>query len=224
MAKIFGISRHRLTTDGQGVTTLVAFSGCPLRCDYCINHICHSTEKGKEYTPQSLYDEVKIDDLYFRATNGGITFGGGEPALQSVFIEQFRQICGSDWRIVLETSLNVDHEHVIRLIPIVDDYIIDIKDMNDDIYYAYTHKHNNLVISNLLYLIKKGLKDKITIRIPLIKGYNNKNDIARSKRKLEKMGLTKFDLFEYDVNHAKQKNKIDYEIGEAIPPYKFEDL
>ena len=30
-AKIIGISRHRISTDSDGVTTLVAFHGCPLR-------------------------------------------------------------------------------------------------------------------------------------------------------------------------------------------------
>jgi len=34
---LIGICRHRLATDGQGVTTLVAFHGCPLRCKYCLN-------------------------------------------------------------------------------------------------------------------------------------------------------------------------------------------
>ncbi|WP_369809641.1 hypothetical protein [uncultured Duncaniella sp.] len=29
-AKIIGISRHRLYTDGDGVITFVAFHGCPL--------------------------------------------------------------------------------------------------------------------------------------------------------------------------------------------------
>lgn len=29
---MIGICRHRIATDGQGVTTLVAFLGCPLRC------------------------------------------------------------------------------------------------------------------------------------------------------------------------------------------------
>lgn len=28
--------------------------------------------------PQELYEEVRIDNLYFLATGGGITFGGGE--------------------------------------------------------------------------------------------------------------------------------------------------
>ena len=33
---VIGISRHRLGTDGRGITTLVAFHGCPLRCKYCL--------------------------------------------------------------------------------------------------------------------------------------------------------------------------------------------
>ena len=34
---LIGICRHRLTTDGAGVTTLVAFHGCSLNCRYCLN-------------------------------------------------------------------------------------------------------------------------------------------------------------------------------------------
>ena len=29
--KLIGIARHRMAVDGEGVTTLVAFHGCPLR-------------------------------------------------------------------------------------------------------------------------------------------------------------------------------------------------
>lgn len=36
-AKVIGVARHRLATDGDGVTTLVAFHGCPLHCRYCLN-------------------------------------------------------------------------------------------------------------------------------------------------------------------------------------------
>ena len=34
---LIGISRFRLCTDGEGITTLVAFQGCPLRSKYCLN-------------------------------------------------------------------------------------------------------------------------------------------------------------------------------------------
>ena len=34
---VFAIERHRITTDGVGVTTLVGAYGCPLQCKYCLN-------------------------------------------------------------------------------------------------------------------------------------------------------------------------------------------
>ena len=37
LEEIIGIARHRLSTDGNGVTTLVAFYVCPLRYSSCLN-------------------------------------------------------------------------------------------------------------------------------------------------------------------------------------------
>ena len=86
-APIIGIERHRIGRDGDGVTTLVAFHGCPLKCRYCLNPQCHDRNRQwKEITPQQLLETVAIDNLYFLATGGGITFGGGEPAMRSEFI------------------------------------------------------------------------------------------------------------------------------------------
>lgn len=67
--KFFGIERHRIRRDGDGVTTLVAFMGCPLHCRYCLNDRCHDSlyeNDGKtlrrgivQLTPRDLYDYVK---------------------------------------------------------------------------------------------------------------------------------------------------------------------
>ncbi len=46
-AKIIGISRHRLSTDGDGVTTLVAFHGCLHRYLYGLNSQSKSWKGGK---------------------------------------------------------------------------------------------------------------------------------------------------------------------------------
>ena len=87
---IIGVARHRLAVDGQGVTTLVAFHGCTLRCQYCLNAQCLWPDGfSRTATPAELLGEVMIDNLYFLATGGGITFGGGEPAIRSEFIEAF---------------------------------------------------------------------------------------------------------------------------------------
>jgi pyruvate formate lyase activating enzyme len=198
-AKIFGISRHRLTTDGDGVTTLVAFSGCPLRCKYCLNKTSWEEGRGRVYTPELLFEEVKIDQLYFLATHGGITFGGGEPLLQVAFIKEFRELCGSQWQIVAETSLNVPFENVHALDSILDGYIIDIKDMNPEIYQAYTGKDNALVMSNLEWLLKQGRADCIKVRVPHVPEFNTDEDVNRSKERLVAMGVKDIDEFNYII-------------------------
>lgn len=200
---VAAISRHRLMTDGDGVTTLVVLHSCPLRCRWCLNP--QTWREGSTYqmmTPMQLYTHVRVDDLYFQATGGGITFGGGEPAIRSLFISQFRKVIPKQWKINIETSLNVPHEHVEQLIPIVDEFVIDIKDMNPQIYEAYTSKDNTKTIANLKMIASSGIADKCLIRIPLIPGFNSEEDRERSMQQLRQMGFTRFDKFEYktDIN------------------------
>lgn len=199
-AKIIGISRHRLTTDGDGVTTLVAFHGCPLRCRYCLNPQSLGDDSlFADYTPESLYDEVRIDELYFIATNGGVTFGGGEPCLHHEFIRRFRELCGSSWQLNLETSLNVTTDKVKALLPIVNSLIIDIKDMNPEIYRNYTGQNNSLVMENLRFIAESGRRQDCLIRIPLIPEFNTDVDRAASRAALEDLGFDSFDLFTYQI-------------------------
>ena len=197
-AALIGISRHRLTTDGEGVTTLVAFHGCPLRCKYCLNpQSCAQEGVWKQYDCEQLYEEVKIDELYFLATHGGVTFGGGEPALQSNFISEFKRLCGTGWKITIETSLNVPQEDIERLLPVVDRYIVDIKDMNNDRYETYTGKSNTRVIENLRWLVAQGKAEQIIVRVPHIPSYNTETDIENSIHQLKEIGLSDFDRFTY---------------------------
>ncbi|MBQ5575219.1 MAG: radical SAM protein, partial [Bacteroidales bacterium] len=152
-AKFLGVNRHRIGRDGDGVTTLAAFYGCPLRCRHCLNpHCFDSNFKCRVLTPETLLAEVMIDDLYFQATGGGITFGGGEPCLQSRFIEEFRRISNPVWKINIETCLNVATEHIERVAGFVNQFIIDIKDMDEAVYKAYTTVDNERVLYNLRYL------------------------------------------------------------------------
>ena len=79
-APLIGISRLRMGTDGHGVTTLVAFHGCPLRCKYCLNPQSLTDDaKVMVKTPEEVMQAIRKDELYYLATNGGVTFGGGEP-------------------------------------------------------------------------------------------------------------------------------------------------
>lgn len=209
-APIIGISRHRLLTDGEGVTTLVAFHGCPLHCKYCINSQCNTEDGIKEtLTPQQLYDKVKIDDIYFLVTGGGIMFGGGEPLLRYDFIKEFRKICGDKWKIYLETSLNVNRDFVEQLVDVIDYWVIDIKDWNDDVYLRYTRCSNRQVKENLEYLLSRGCGDKIMVRVPNIPEYNDELGVAFTIAELNKLGIKTIDQFKYikDVKTIHRRNK-----------------
>jgi pyruvate formate lyase activating enzyme len=204
---LIGICRHRLTTDGQGVTTLVAFHGCPLRCKYCLNAQCLRNDGvWRRMDVQDILDEVMVDDLYFKATNGGVTFGGGEPLLRFEAIADFCQQCPSEWQIYIETSLNVERRALETVAPYIDHYYIDVKDMNPDVYRHYTSIDNSRVLENLRWLADHIDLGKVTIRLPHIPDYNTQADIDKSRQQLEAMGFRDFDCFEYIIamRHAQE--------------------
>lgn len=199
-APIVTWARHRMQCDGDGVTTLVCFHGCPLRCKYCLNPFTLSDNtRFTQMTPQELYEQVKIDSLYFLATGGGVTFGGGEPLLYPDFIRSFRQLCGGQWHICAETSLNVPWAHVEAAAEAVDTFFIDCKDTDPDIYCRYTGKDNTQMLDNLRRLLTLIPPDRIILRIPLIPGFNTEQDQQRSRALLAGMGVVKFDLFPYII-------------------------
>lgn len=200
---LIGICRHRLVTDGQGVTTLVAFHGCPLRCKYCLNAQCLRADGiWHQMDMMEILDKVMVDDLYYKATGGGIAFGGGEPLLRSDGIVDFCKSRPKEWRIYIETSLNVERRSLEAVAPYIDYYYIDVKDMNPDIYRRYTGRSNRRVVSNLRWLASNVDVGKVTIRLPHIPDYNTAQDVERSQRQLEAMGFRVFDRFEYIMPNA----------------------
>lgn len=199
-APVHAISRHRVGVDGKGITTLVTFYGCPLRCKYCLNPQTLGRIPELSYiTPEQLYERVRKDALYFLATGGGITFGGGEPCLRSNFIREFRKLCGNSWNLRIETTLNIQSSRIRELLPIIDQWIVDMKEWDVTMYERYTGYNNDLVKHNLEFLAREGLQDKVLIRLPLIPGFVKEKARQNSTMPLRKMGYNNFDFFTYKI-------------------------
>lgn len=198
-ANIINISRLRIETDGEGIRTLVCLNGCPLKCKMCLNKDLLKKGGPFWYMPESLLEVLKIDDIYYRASYGGITFGGGEPALHSKFIADFCQICPKEWSIHIETSLNVDQKHIEVLAPYIHHWYIDIKDINNKIYKKYTGHSNAQVLSNLQHMTDNGLSSRMTVRIPNIPGYNTPEDVRKSAEYIRGIGIDSIYIFQYRV-------------------------
>ena len=203
-APVITFARHRMQSDGKGVTTLVCFHGCPLRCRYCLNPFSFAQQTRRtEITAEKLYEAVKGDELYFLATGGGVTFGGGEPLLQAPFLADFRKICGENWHLCAETSLWVTQAQVRIAAACIDHFYVDVKDINPEIYRAYTGQENEKVLENLRLLLSLVGSERITVRLPLIPGYNTEEDRQTSQRLLTQMGITNFDCFTYQTQISK---------------------
>ena len=196
---LLALQRLRMGTDGAGVVTLAAGAGCPLRCRWCINRdILRETPEGF-VSAQELYERVKIDDLYFRASGGGVCFGGGESLLHAAFIRAFREICPADWKICAETSLAVDPALVRTAAEAVDQFIVDCKDWDEDVYRRYTGGDGARMKDNLRLLLSLVGPECVTVRVPLIPGCNTPEHQARSVAALKALGVTRLDVFEYVI-------------------------
>ena len=199
-APVIACDRHRITTDGVGVTTLVCFHGCPLRCQYCINPFSFAPDTRRtDMTAEKLYEKVKLDELYFLATGGGVTFGGGEPLLYPEFLAEFRALCGGEWHLCAETSLSVPWENVEKAAKCIDVFYVDVKDTDPDIYHRYTGRDNTQALENLRRLTQRIGRSRIVARLPLIPDFNTDEDRERSRERLAAMGLTQFDFFDYKL-------------------------
>lgn len=200
--KVFHIDPLRMGIDGKGVTALMLLHGCPLRCRWCPNSQSWSEDtQTAQLTAEELIDEVSRYNLYYLATGGGITFGGGEPLLQSGFIENFAGKCPAGWKIRVETSLQVPLRNLQLLIEghphLIDKWIIDVKTMDAEDYKAYTGSPQTQLISNLHYLKEHVSPERILIRIPVIPEYTDEEKQRKSREILEEMGFSEFDEFRY---------------------------
>ena len=196
--RIFGISRHRIGADGDGVTTLVALHGCPLQCAYCLNPQCKDTvNQYLTATASETVERCMIDNLYFIATGGGLTVGGGEPLLHPQFVHELRKAMPEEWNLNVETSLNVPADHLRWILDDAKMIIIDVKDLNADIYHKYTSCSIQRLMDNLQLIADRGMQHKCILRLPLIHRYNTTSDRNSSRLRLEDMGFEHFDEFDY---------------------------
>jgi len=82
---------------------------------------------------------------------------------------------------------------------VVDQYIIDIKETNSHIYRRYTKVDNQQMLHNLSWLLQQVDSSRILIRIPRIPHFNTQLHISRSIAHLKSLGITRFDVFSYQI-------------------------
>ena len=223
-APIFTIKRYCTIENNTAINTMVYFMGCPLNCKHCFNPKCHEPiyEEGTNnvregiqiLTAQELYDIVKIDNLYFQATGGGICFTGGEPALYTLFIKEFRKICGNKWKITVQTSACCSCGDIKCLSDVADLLIVDIKSTSSGIYEEYTGTMS-AVMQHFACLKRHVSPEKIIIKIPYIPSFNEYCNLETEVRVIkEETGFT--NVIKFDYRYAKHYTPIPIGKGSQL--------
>ena len=159
-ARIFNIQRYSLN-DGQGIRTVVFFKGCPHSCPWCANpesmspkietvrreskclHCATCLQDadecpsgawehiGRDVTLESLEREVLKDEVFFRASGGGVTLSGGEVLMQAEFAARFLQRL-KQWgiRTAIETAGDTSPRRLLPLAQACDEVLFDLKIMD----------------------------------------------------------------------------------------------
>ncbi len=181
------------------------------RCALCAA-VCKSGARilcGREYTVGELMRECIKDEIFFRASGGGVSFSGGECMLQIDFLEQMLKECQSrDIHTAVDTAGAVPFSYFERIIPYTDLFLYDIKCMDREIHKRYTGVSNELILENLRKLIARNVN--ITLRIPIILGVNDR---------MEEMLAVKNFLFE-----SRKKIKVELLPYHSMGEYKYSAL
>lgn len=236
--RIFDIQRYSIH-DGYGIRTIVFLKGCVLRCRWCCNPESQDYEIqtmlvqgepkiiGQDITVREVLATVEKDRAYYRRTGGGMTLSGGESLCQPEFAAALlRGAKEAGISTAIESMGCAKWEVIEKVLPWLDQYLLDIKHMNAAKHQEFTGKSNALMLENAEKIAKmqKKYHVELSIRVPVIPGFNDTEqeirEIAAFAGQLEQ--VKRIHLLPY---HRLGQDKYtglnrDYPMGDVKPPSK----
>lgn len=188
IGRIFDIQRYSVH-DGAGIRTIVFLKGCVLRCRWCCNPESQSYEiqqmklldgtvktVGRDVTAGEVLDLVERDRAFYRRSQGGLTLSGGESLCQPEFAAAL--LHGAKERgltTAMESMGCAPWEVIERILPDLDQYLLDIKHTDPEKHRRFTGRSNELMLENAKKIAASG-KTELIIRVPVIPTFNETPD------------------------------------------------
>lgn len=127
---------------------------------------------GQRRTVDDLVAEAARDKLFFDRSGGGVTFSGGEPLLQALFVAQAsEELHRLGITTAVETCGNVQLRALKVVEPHMDLYLCDLKLLDDSAHQLATGGTNQRVLDTIRYLGEHHAK-RTMVRTPLIPDVN----------------------------------------------------
>lgn len=140
---------------------------------------------GELVSAEKLCGELLRDKAFY--SPGGVTLSGGECLLQSeVCAAVLAEMKKNGVNTAVDTCGNVPREAIERVLPYTDEFLYDVKQIDDGKHRAGTGCGNAQILENLRFLSVKGARTEI--RYPLIPNFNDgESDIKEAAEFLKPM-------------------------------------
>ena len=153
---------------------------------------------GRPYAVDDLM-RILVRDQGFWGSQGGVTFGGGDPLFQPEFLLAVLARCRSSYmHTTVETSAHAPTHALLEVLKWTDAMFIDIKHMDSAAHCSGTGAGNDLILQNIEAAASVGWNGRLIIRVPIVPGYNDTVDNLRAtagfvaKLKLKEVNLLAF--------------------------------
>jgi pyruvate formate lyase activating enzyme len=172
---------------------------------------------GRNYSVDELLEIIMRDKDFYDASEGGVTFSGGEPTLRMDYLEAvLRALKAAGVHTAIQTCGMFDFAAFSKkVLPFIDLIMFDIKIISSKDHQKYTGCDNHLILENFRRLTKEA-GEKILPRTPLVPKLTatpaNLSDIASF---LAEQRYIRHDFLPFN-NGGIEKRKI---FGMAPPPY-----
>jgi glycyl-radical enzyme activating protein len=211
----------QIIEDGQRIYLRDQCTQCLECTDECFSGALIVT--GKESTPAEILQEIERDREYYRHSQGGVTFSGGEPLLQREFLKELLTTSRErGFHCAVDTAGNVPWSWLEEILPFTDLFLYDIKAFDPEIHQKATGVSNHRILENLARLSEAG-KD-IWIRIPVIPGVNDTpTEMTRIADYLvHKKGIQWVELLPFHTLGSEKYASLgrDYPARGVVPPSK----
>ncbi len=167
----------QLVPDGKRVFVRDLCTTCGLCVETCFARAL--VIKARTMSVEQVLAEVERDHDYYKDSHGGVTFSGGEPALQKDFlIELLRASKQQGLHTTVDTAANLPWPTIEELVPYTDLFLVDIKAFDEETHRRGTGVSNERIVQNIRLLTAASAA--VWVRVPVIPGYNdNAGELGR---------------------------------------------
>lgn len=127
---------------------------------------------GQRMTVAEVMKAVLQDRVFYEDSKGGVTFSGGEPLTQPVFLKAMLEACRArGLNTAVDTCGMACTDLLLEVGRLADLVLFDVKMMDDARHLQYTGVSNRPILENLRQL--DAVHENIRLRVPFIPGIND---------------------------------------------------